>query len=33
MKAQSLRLGGAFGPFAEIPLAAEPLVDPISFGS
>ena len=33
MKAQSLRLGGAFDPFAEIPLAAEALADPISFGS
>jgi hypothetical protein len=33
MKAQSLRLGGAFDPFAEIPLPVEALADPISFGS
>ena len=33
MKAQSLRLGGAFDPFADIPLPVEALADPISFGS
>ena len=33
MKAQNLRLGGAFDPFAEIPLAVEALADPISFRS
>jgi hypothetical protein len=33
LKAQSLRLGGAFDPHAAIPLPVEPLADPISFGS
>ncbi len=33
MGAQSLRLHGAFDPFAEVPLPVEPLADPISFRS
>jgi hypothetical protein len=33
MRAQSLRLLGAFDPFADIPLPVEALADPISFGS
>ncbi|MDR3669288.1 MAG: hypothetical protein P4L36_00495 [Holophaga sp.] len=33
MKAQSQRLGGAFDPFADLPLPVEALSDPISFGS
>ena len=33
MKAQNLRLGGAFDPFAEVPLFVEPLADPISLRS
>jgi hypothetical protein len=33
MKAQNLRLGGAFDPFAGVPLPVEPLADPLSFRS
>ena len=33
MKAQSLRLGGAFDPFAEVPVPVAPLDDPFSFRS
>lgn len=33
MKAQNLRLGGAFDPFAEVPVPVEPLSDPISLRS
>ena len=33
MKAQSLSLGGAFDPFAEVPVPVVPLDDPFSFRS
>jgi len=33
MKAQSRRLGGAFDPFAGMPVAAEPIPDPCTFRS
>lgn len=33
MKAQSLRLHGAFDPFAEVPLPTEPIADPVTLRS